>query len=212
MSPRAPDRAKGPAGRSRGALLRQHRRQGGAGAWGSGAGGLRRFVGLYPWSAPRRTGGARLVWTNGSQGLHVNVVACYGTWGCSCIVLEGRRLRNLLTRPCTFWPLCFAGRPRASPEPTVLWGDRAAVPCRPVTTLEPRVVCAGPPLAGTDTGTNEARGRRSRAGRVRRRPNSDTDPYDLRSGLCDLRSGPGTAPATSSRGRSRACPARRCSG
>src|SRR4051812_45066263 len=66
-----------------------------------------------------------------------------------------------------------AGRPRASPEPTVLLGDRAAVPCRPVTCpgrgpttygttrtshrpSEPRVVLSGPPLAGTDTGTNEA--------------------------------------------------------
>jgi hypothetical protein len=37
-----------------------------------------------------------------------------------------------------------AGRPRASPEPTVLLGDRAAVPCRPVTTLE-----RGPTTHGT---------------------------------------------------------------
>jgi hypothetical protein len=66
-----------------------------------------------------------------------------------------------------------AGRPRASPEPTVLLGDRAAVPCRPATSLErgpttygttrtshrsskPRVVLSGPPLAGTDISTNEA--------------------------------------------------------
>lgn len=68
---------------------------------------------------------------------------------------------------------CPAGRPRASPEPTVLLGDRAAVPCRPATrpergptthgtirtshrSGEPRVVLSGPPLADTDTGTNGA--------------------------------------------------------
>src|SRR4030095_14633703 len=59
-----------------------------------------------------------------------------------------------------------------SPCPAFLLGDRAAVPCGPVTTLErgpttygttrashrsskPRVVLSGPPLAGTDTTTNE---------------------------------------------------------
>ncbi|MFD0211443.1 hypothetical protein ACFVH9_20590 [Streptomyces hirsutus] len=68
---------------------------------------------------------------------------------------------------------CPAGRPRASPEPAVLLGDRTAVPCRPVTrpergpathgtirtshrSGEPRVVLSGPPLADTDTGTNGA--------------------------------------------------------
>ncbi|CAM5383114.1 hypothetical protein SHIRM173S_09280 [Streptomyces hirsutus] len=68
---------------------------------------------------------------------------------------------------------CPDGRPRASPEPAVLLGDRAAVPCRPVTrpergptthgtirtshrSGEPRVVLSGPPLADTDTGTNGA--------------------------------------------------------
>jgi len=46
-------------------------------------------------------------------------------------VLDGRGLRNRLTQPGA--GTCPAGRPRASPEPAVLLGDRAAVPCRPVT-------------------------------------------------------------------------------
>ncbi len=63
-----------------------------------------------------------------------------------------------------------------------LLGDRAAVPCRPVTSLgrgpttygvnpvrliapaEPRVVSSGPPLAGTDTSTNDELWRGSRTG------------------------------------------------
>ncbi len=125
------------------------------------------------------------------------------------IVLDGRGLRNRLTQPLCIFAFS-AGRPRASPEPTVLLNDRAAVPCRPVTFLErgptthgtirtphrssePRVVLSGPPLAGTDTGTNEA---------VR-------GPVTRRTGECrpELRYDHGTARAGSCRGTSPACPA-----
>jgi len=108
-----------------------------------------------------------------------------------------------------------AGRPRASPEPTVLLGDRAAVPCRPATTLErgpttygttrtshrsskPRVVLSGPPLAGTDTSTNEAVRVAVTRRTGERRP--------------ELRCDPGTVRAASWRGTYRACRGPRCSG
>lgn len=134
--------------------------------------------------APRRTGGAYLVSTSGGRVAHRGAA-----------VRAGGRSRELcghragrIWRPQPFDPaLCVfrsAGRPRASPEPAVYPGDRAAVPCRPVTSLErgpttrgtirtphrsrdPRVVLSGPPLAGADTGTTRRTARRSRAVRVR---------------------------------------------
>lgn len=186
---------------------------------GSGAGGLRRLS-RVPWvGAPAHTGR--------TLGLDL--------WQGDSALQYGCLLRDLgavkppgpsthragWTRPPQpFDPaLCIfavsAGRPRASPGPTVLLGDRAAVPCRPVTTLErgptthgtfrtshrpsePRVVLSGPPLAGTDTTTNEAV-----RGPVTRRT-GESGP--------ELRYDPGTVRAASSRARYRACRARRCSG
>ncbi|GAA1423953.1 hypothetical protein GCM10009601_27980 [Streptomyces thermospinosisporus] len=52
-----------------------------------------------------------------------------GGLGLVRIVLEGCGLRKQFV-PDGDSP---AGRPRASPEPAVLLGDRSAVPCRPVT-------------------------------------------------------------------------------
>ena len=121
--------AKGPAGRSRGALLRQHRRQGSAGAWGSGAGGLRRVVGLCPPVGAPAYGGR-------TPGLDQwqSVV----TRQCDCLLRDLGPLLHRAGRPSSTQPfdpalyfltlaqalavlaLNFAGRLRASPEPTVL--------------------------------------------------------------------------------------------
>jgi hypothetical protein len=163
---------------------------------GSGAGGLRRW--LVECSA-RPSGVHRPA---GSK------------WSFLRIVLDERGPRNRLTQPLCIFAVS-AGRPRASPRPAVLLGDRAAVPCRPVTfpergptthgtirtphrSSEPRVVLTGPPLAGADTGTND-----TVLGAVTRR--TGERPPELR---CD----PGTAPGASWRGTYPACPAPRCSG
>lgn len=207
-----PGHAKGPAGLSRGALLRQHRRQGSAGAWERRR-GVAPLVSCAGVAAPAhmgRTGGLDL-WRCGSAS---NAVVCGGTWGLS----THRAGSTGPTQP--FDPgLCIfafsAGRPRASPEPTVLLGDRAAVPCRPVTTLErgpttygttrtshrsskPRVVLSGPPLAGTDTSTNEA----VRVAVTRRTGERGAE----------LRCDRGTVREASWRGTCRACRGPRCSG
>ncbi|MGX1271862.1 hypothetical protein RKD18_005056 [Streptomyces phaeoluteigriseus] len=148
----------------------------------------RRATGLNLWRSvgtERRTAGQ-------SRERRCNAVVPGGTWGFLRIVLDERGTRNRLTQPLRIFAFP-AGRPRASPRPAVLLGDRAAVPCRPVTSLErgptahgtirtphrpsePRVVLPGPPLAGTDIGTNEAVRGRSRAVRVRGTPNSDATP------------------------------------
>src|SRR5690348_14953867 len=82
-----------------------------------------------------------------------------------------------LQEPCALGDLgprgpCFRRSAPGVPGADRYLGDRAAVPCRPVTSLErgpttrgtaatshrsrePRVVLSGPPLAGTDTDTNE---------------------------------------------------------
>ncbi len=178
---------RAPQAEAAGPFFRQHRRQGSVGAWERRRGVAPLVFGwplAFPLrSAPRRVRGARMVSTFGSTAVHINAVVYGGTWGLS-------RHRARWTRPPqpfdpdlgiltgTFWnsdtwPGRPAGRLRASPEPAVLLGDRAAVPCRPVTCLErgptthgtirtshrssePRVVLSGPPLAGTDTTTNEA--------------------------------------------------------
>jgi hypothetical protein len=154
--------SEGPRGvEPRGPSSRQHRRQGSAGAW-------KRRRGVRRWSRP----------------LAVGQCGCQrGDLGCMRIVLDETR-RPQPSDPALRVFALSAGRPRASPEPSVLLGDRAAVPCRPVTSLErgptthgtirtshrssePRVVLSGPPLAGTDNETNERARGRSRAVRVR---------------------------------------------
>ncbi len=154
-----PGMTKGPAGRIRRALLyRQHRRQGSAGAW------------------ERRRGVAPLVW---------NEEGGRRTWGCrpkgdlrsfGCflrIVLDERGPRNRLTQPLCIFAFS-AGRSRASPRPTVLLVTGLLSPAvrslserGPTTHVtirtshrpsEPRVVLPDPPLAGADTGTNDAAG------------------------------------------------------
>lgn len=96
-------------------------------------------LGVVPWggavpgdgdrrSYARRTRGAHVVWTIGGR----VVESCgYGGVGCSCIVLDGQRPPQPFGPPRTD----SAGRPRASPEPTVYLVTGLAVPCRPVTTL-----------------------------------------------------------------------------
>lgn len=182
---------------------------------GSGAGGLRRLLSVAL-SAPVRLGrrpgafGAR-GWSRPlAVGQRMATRLCVrGLGGFLRIVLDGHGLRNRSTQPLCIFAFS-AGRPRASPGPTVLLNDRAAVPCRPVTFLErgptthgtirtphrssePRVVLSGPPLAGTDTGTNEAV-----RGPVTRR----TGEYRP-----ELRYDRGTVRAGSWRGTSPACPA-----
>jgi hypothetical protein len=164
-----PGMKKGPAGRSRGALLWSAPASGQRRCLGSGAGGLRR------WSRPMAVAGGM------APGCACGACGMQGP--CPLRDLRGTRAALGLSphRAGSSWSAQpsgpasdgSAGRPRASPEPTVLLGDRAAVPCRPVTSLErgptthstirtphrpsePRVVLSGPPLAGTDTGTNEA--------------------------------------------------------
>ncbi len=136
-----------------------------------------------------------------------------GVRGLLRIVLDERGARNRLTRTCAFF--CFsADRPRASPEPAVSWVTgllspavrplpRSEVPRR--TARSARLIApeshawffSGPPLAGTDTGTNDAP-----PGTVTRR-----------TGECgpELRCDRGTVRAGSCRGRSPACPAPPCS-
>lgn len=118
------------------ALRRQHRRQGSAGAGGA-APGVRRWFWGPPVGAPAHWGRAGGVdqWRCG-----MNLVAHGGTWAVLASCGTGGGVRNRYDRFC----VDSAGRPRASPEPTVLLGDRAAVPCRPVTTLE-----RGPTTHGT---------------------------------------------------------------
>ncbi|CAL9505284.1 hypothetical protein SUDANB58_03538 [Streptomyces sp. enrichment culture] len=178
---------KGPAGRRRGALHRSAPAPGGAGA-----------PEAAPGSAPLVLRVARLV----RPGRHRGADSAHGRWPAAA-------------RPHGTARTFSAGRPRAPPGPAVLSGDRAAVPCRPVTfrsevprrtARSARLIApvshawfsSGPPLAGTDTRTNET----TPAVVTRRRGG---DGPELR---CDR----GTAPATSSRGPCPACPARPGSG
>lgn len=99
--------------------------------------GVRRWFWGPPVGAPAHWGRAGGVdqWRCG-----MNLVAHGGTWAVLASCGMGDRVRNRYDRFCAD----SVGRPRASPEPTVLLGDRAAVPCRPVTTLE-----RGPTTHGT---------------------------------------------------------------
>lgn len=195
-----PDMAKGPAGRN----------PRGPSSSSAPASGQRRCLGAAP-------GGCAAGLSSAVQG-RVEYTALHGLagskWSFLRIVLDERGPRNRLTQPLCIFAIS-AGRPRASPRPAVPLGDRAAVPCRPVTfpergptthgtirtshrSSEPRVVLTGPPLAGADTGTNDT-GR----GTVTRR--TGERPPELR---CD----PGTIPGASWRVTYPACPAPRCSG
>lgn len=197
----------------RGAPGGQHRRQGSAGAE------VRRPGGSAAWggSPTRRTWGAR-------------VVSTFGNVGCS---ERGRLVLHRAGRAAACATVSTGcGRPRASPGVPGAdrpWGDRAAVPCRPVTGAGARshdvpavrhtpqrshawFFLPGPPLAGTDIGTNEAPVRA-----VTRRTGEDAP--ELRSVpgcLCrlghGLRSGPGRARAASSRAPFPAFRARRGNG
>ncbi len=180
---------EGPRGTSAaGPFVGQHRRQGSTGAWEAAPGGC--AAGLPRYVVARRHGRTR--WRR--RGL-----------GSLRIVLDGKR------PPQPLDPGRDGSRRPAPgvPEPAVLLGDRAAVPCRPVTSLErgptthgtirashrssePRVVLSGPRLADTDTGTNEA----VRAPVTRR--TGERRP--------ELRCDRGTAPAASSPAPCPACP------
>lgn len=212
---------EGPRGAEpRGPSFRQHRRQGCAGAWERRRGVAPLASNALPPPPVAGSGGcARRPVTSGGPAVVRRRRAMQlsaGGLGLVRIVLDVHRLRNLSTRT----RVISAGRPRASPEPTVLLGDRAAVPCRPVTcpergptthgtirtshrSGEPRVVLSGPPLAGTDTGSNEA------AGAAVTRRTGENHAY-----VCagNVRSCPGTAPAASSPGWCPAGPGRPGSG
>lgn len=187
---------------------RQHRRQGSAGAW-------ERRRGVAPLACRMPCWAERAV---RGRTCHAGP-----NWSFLRIVLDERGPRNRLTQPLCIFAFS-AGRPRASPRPTVLLGDRAAVPCRPVTcpergptahgtirtphrSSEPRVVLPGPPLAGTDTGTND-----TARGVVTRRTGERTPELTTPEPAPDLRRGPGTVRAESSPTTCRACRGHPCSG
>ncbi|PKV87365.1 hypothetical protein BX283_4964 [Streptomyces sp. TLI_146] len=202
-APAAPGMHEGPRigpsvlGTARGALGRQHRRQGSVGAAGSGAGGS---------AAGGRAPGGR----PGAQGargwfrpLAVALRSDGGT--CLCIVRDGLRAAQ------PFGPdAAGPGRPRSRPLLRVTGllspADRSRALGRGPTTCRQHVTRpsgATRGFFGPAPGWHGHPDQRSGApaghgaGRVR---------------LRRIRSGPGTAPASSSRARCRACPARRGSG
>lgn len=139
---------------------------------------------------------------------------CRAHGDCACLHRDGRAAQC-----AAMWTGC--GRPRASPEPTALGvtgllspADRSRALGRgPTTHLQyvtrPSEATRGffearPWLARTWVPTKPRR-LRSRAVRVRMRPNADADPRGLRCA-------PGTAPGASSRAPSRACRAPRGNG